>query len=701
MRRHSIAFAVGFLSLWPAGPAFAAAVSAADAPKADGRLLRALDRGDEEIRVIVGLKDGTPPARALLAKPDPEGEPERRVRRLAAQKSLAKDMPLERFRTRHFYESFSMVAGTVSRQGAIELANRPDVDWLTVDGVNRLLQTTPQSGQLLIRSDQTNTLGYNGAGQTIAVIDTGIDYAIGFFGGGSFPNAKVIGGIDIADRTNDPKDCEGHGTSVAAIIAGPTGVAPGARIVALKVFSTQGSTCRTEALNSDILQAINYAITNRTNFGITAINLSLGSAFDDNQDHGYCDQTEVAYAAAIDSATAAGIVVVAASGNSGLTNSIAAPACLSSAVSVGAVYSDNYGRVTWLDDNGNIFCVDPSATPDKISCFSGSASTLSLLGPGAFWSVVTKGGGTDPNFAGTSASAPAVAGAVALLRQARPNLTPGAVTGILRATGKPITDTRNGVVTARIDTLAAVQLAPSSFSSYAGPPVAIPDGTDSATVTVTISGFTAPLAGVQAWVEIDHPEPAQLRLTLIGPDGTSAVLHDRTGRSQRPINAIYGKTDTPAQFLSVFQRKQANGVWMLKVEDQVVGTIGRIRNFAVTLIPGQPTACTPGPTTLCLNNGRFQVQVAWQVVSQGTNGLGQALSLTGDSGYFWFFSNNNVELVVKVVDGRPVNGKFWVFYGALSDVQYAITVTDTLTGAVKTYPNPQGRLASVADVNAF
>jgi hypothetical protein len=75
--------------------------------------------------------------------------------------------------------------------------------------------------------------------------------------------------------------------------------------------------------------------------------------------------------------------------------------------------------------------------------------------------------------------------------------------------------------------------------------------------------------------------------------------------------------------------------------------------------------------------------------------------LTSDTGYFWFFSANNVELVLKVVDGRAFNNFFWVFYGALSDVEYTITVTDTVTGAVKVYTNAQGQLASVADVAAF
>jgi ELWxxDGT repeat protein len=122
--------------------------------------------------------------------------------------------------------------------------------------------------------------------------------------------------------------------------------------------------------------------------------------------------------------------------------------------------------------------------------------------------------------------------------------------------------------------------------------------------------------------------------------------------------------------------------------------IAFLRTAAATL------SCTPSATRLCLNGGRFAVEARW--ATQGQTGTGQAVSLAGgDTGYFWFFDANNVEVVLKVLDGRPLNGKFWVFYGALSDVEYTLTVTDTVTGAVKTYTNPGGRLASVADTGAF
>ena len=76
--------------------------------------------------------------------------------------------------------------------------------------------------------------------------------------------------------------------------------------------------------------------------------------------------------------------------------------------------------------------------------------------------------------------------------------------------------------------------------------------------------------------------------------------------------------------------------------------------------------CTPSPTALCLNDSRFEVEVSWRD-SRGRTGVGQAKSITADTGYFWFFSEANIELVIKVLDARSINQKFWVFFGALSN----------------------------------
>jgi hypothetical protein len=111
--------------------------------------------------------------------------------------------------------------------------------------------------------------------------------------------------------------------------------------------------------------------------------------------------------------------------------------------------------------------------------------------------------------------------------------------------------------------------------------------------------------------------------------------------------------------------------------------------------------CVPDATTLCLNNARFQVRVDWNVSDQGTSGVGHTQPLTGDTGAFWFFTPNNLEVIVKVVDGRPFNGRFWVFIGSLSDVEYSVTVRDLVTDHVNSYVNHQGTLQSVGDTAAF
>jgi predicted outer membrane repeat protein len=110
--------------------------------------------------------------------------------------------------------------------------------------------------------------------------------------------------------------------------------------------------------------------------------------------------------------------------------------------------------------------------------------------------------------------------------------------------------------------------------------------------------------------------------------------------------------------------------------------------------------CQPGPQSLCLNQGRFKVELAWRDFANH-RGAGQAVPLTGDTGYFYFTAATNLEVFIKVLDGRPVNGFFWVFFGALSNQEYTITVTDTMTGAVRTYTNPLGKFGSRGDTQAL
>jgi hypothetical protein len=117
---------------------------------------------------------------------------------------------------------------------------------------------------------------------------------------------------------------------------------------------------------------------------------------------------------------------------------------------------------------------------------------------------------------------------------------------------------------------------------------------------------------------------------------------------------------------------------------------------------GVPTgSCTANSTTMCLSNDRFAVSATWRS-NDGNSGNGQAVRLTGDTGYFTFFSASNVEAVVKILNGCGLNSRYWVFAGGLTNVNVVITVRDAQTGTTKTYTNPiNTAFLPIQDTNAL
>lgn len=297
-------------------------------------------------------------------------------------------------------------------------------------------------------------LGYDGTGSTVAVLDTGVSphpdlngrvieercYCTLANGKGCCPNGK-------SEQTGSgaARDDFSHGTSVAGVIAGsgdsaPRGVAPGAKIVSIRVTDATGHS----AFTSQVVSALDSILASPVH--VDAVNMSFAIGFLKN---GACDAENPALADALARLHAKGIVLVAASGNDSSTTGLRPPACISSVISVGAVYHVNLPSASLLG------CTDTPAEVDRVTCFSNSDPTLDLLAPGYAVPAPSKNGGTT-YASGTSFSSPHVAGAVALLRAIDPQLTPEAIEQLLESTGRPIIDPRNGVTTARLDLFAAV-----------------------------------------------------------------------------------------------------------------------------------------------------------------------------------------------------------------------------------------------------
>ena len=205
--------------------------------------------------------------------------------------------------------------------------------------------------------------------------------------------------------------------------------------------------------------------------------------------------------------------------------------------------------------------------------------------------------------------------------------------------------------------------------------------------------------GIQYFTLTVPPGIANVAITTTGGTG-NADLYVR--RSALPTTAIFdaaSKGGSNAERIDI-PSPQGGGVFKIAL---VANLPFNGLTLLVTLTPVTPAgACVPTPLSLCLLGSRFQVDVTWiNQHSNGLQGVGTAIPGTDQTGYFWFFSADNTELVVKMVDGRPLNNHFWVFRGGLSDVDYTIRVTDTATGAVRTYRNPPNSLTSGADTSAF
>ena len=111
--------------------------------------------------------------------------------------------------------------------------------------------------------------------------------------------------------------------------------------------------------------------------------------------------------------------------------------------------------------------------------------------------------------------------------------------------------------------------------------------------------------------------------------------------------------------------------------------------------------CTSAPDVLCLGGGRFRVKAHWADFA-GQSGPASAVPQSGNSGLFYFFGENNLELAIKVLDGCALNGRYWVYAAGLTNVEVSLSVEDLVGGSTWQRSNPLGTpFQPILDASAF
>ena len=354
-----------------------------------------------------------------------------------------------------------------------------------------------------------------GRGCLIAICDSGVDYTHARLGGGGFPNSKVIGGYNFGDGTSDPMpNGVGHGTCCAGIAAGDLGtvgdyiggVAYNAKLYALKITAGGSSSATDDA----IVAAWDWCVTHKNdnaNYPIMVISTSFGGL----RYFSPCDSALPSMTIAANNAVTAGITVLASSGNDGYCDSISEPACISSVISVGAVYDASFGQYDpCVNANSCVvkyaggcatgyYAVDNTAA-DQVASYANSASFLTLLAPGnkcytldIVGAAGESSGDYYDSFGGTSAACPYAAGAVACLQSAAKArtgsfLTPQEVKNRLVTYGDNITDPKSPITKPRVNLESAIQSLPGAGQTFR----IYNDGTGKLTVNSITTETSAP-----------------------------------------------------------------------------------------------------------------------------------------------------------------------------------------------------------------
>jgi subtilisin len=321
--------------------------------------------------------------------------------------------------------------GTAKQANILE--SRPGIRTVVPDRPVRIAAETRPPGIARIRANHASAAdaydaGFRGSGARVAVLDTGIDLT----------HPDLVANLDVGLGLNcmtggAPQDGHGHGTHVAGTIAGRAGnnigvigVAPEARVVPVKVLNDSG-----EGEWSNVICGIDHvtglALDGDPSNDVDVVNMSLG----DVGGIGTC--TDGGLREAICRSTAAGVVYVAASGNSFTDASTFIPAAFPEVVTVSAM-TDFDGEPGGLAGCRFIFQLLGTYCDDQLAAFANKGSVIDVTAPGVEVFSSWTGGGYQ-NSSGTSMAAPHVAGVATLVRSANQALTPSQIEALLELTG--------------------------------------------------------------------------------------------------------------------------------------------------------------------------------------------------------------------------------------------------------------------------
>jgi subtilisin family serine protease len=309
-----------------------------------------------------------------------------------------------------------------------KLVRDPDVTSIQEDTSDEPLLTQSTS---LIHATDLWLKNARGAGQAIAIIDTGVDTTHPMFAGklkaeacystngGDFLSL-CPGGVDSTTTPGSGRNCSAanpecnHGTHVAGIALGNAppryGVAPAAKLISIQVFRRHRTSGVIRSSQADQIKALQRIYQLAQVFPVAAVNMSLGSGAYPT----YCDHSFPAMTQAMTLLASVGTAVVVASGNDSLTDRVRQPSCITTAVAVG-----NSSKV------------------DNLFHSSNHSDIIDLLAPGANILSAMPGGTYGTKY-GTSMAAPHVAGAFALLKAVKPAADVNQIVDTLVCTGKEV-----------------------------------------------------------------------------------------------------------------------------------------------------------------------------------------------------------------------------------------------------------------------